>query len=185
MPLTVVIEEAHRLLDRDAKELNGRDSLAVAVRNRGGPTCKWVTTWIRKLANQDRLSSSADLVESVSRRLSGERLQPGVSVSLIYRLRELIAMLADRPSWAPGDRINIPVELDGFRFVRAEVIRTLADDSRDPSEYDELAELVWMFFWPLQMTPVSEASTRGTQNRRTLAGRFLATGGREEDHNDG
>jgi CRISPR-associated protein Cmr2 len=184
MPLTVVIEEAHRLLDRDAKELNGRDSLAVAVRNRGGPTCKWVTTWIRKLANQDRLSSSADLVESVSRRLSGERLQPGVSVSLIYRLRELITMLADNSSWAPGDRINIPVELDGFRFVRAEVIRTLADDSRDPSEYDELAELVWNILQAsTNEAPFSdERRPAAVTIDGLLLARFLATGGREEGH---
>jgi CRISPR-associated protein Cmr2 len=184
MPLTDVIKETHRLLDRDAKELNGRDSLAVAVRNRGGPTCKWVTTWIRKLANQDRLSSSADLVESVSRRLSGERLQPGVSVSLIYRLRELITMLADNSSWAPGDRINIPVELDGFRFVRAEVIRTLADDSRDPSEYDELAELVWNILQAsTNEAPFSdERRPAAVTIDGLLLARFLATGGREEGH---
>lgn len=93
-------------------------------------------------------------------------------------------MLADNSSWAPGDRINIPVELDGFRFVRAEVIRTLADDSRDPSEYDELAELVWNILQAsTNEAPFSdERRPAAVTIDGLLLARFLATGGREEGH---
>lgn len=182
VPLTSVITEAHRLLTNDAKKTNGRNSLAVAVRNRGGFTCKWVTTWTRRLCGRHDELSCVDLVQGIVDRLYGNQLEPGVSTSLIYRLRELIAMLADQPKWVPGQRTSIPAELDGFKFVKAEVMRALADDTGDPDDRDNLAELLW------NMLQVSGNQADDSDNNSItvvidglLLARFLATGGCEED----
>lgn len=183
VPLTAVIEEAHRLLDKDAKESNGRNSLAVAVRNRGGFTCKWVTTWTRKLAGTDTESSSVDLVHGMAKKLSGSSLTSGASTSLVYRLRELISMLAGKSAWSPGDRITLLEELDGVRFIKAEVIRALADDQQDSVDSEELTDLVWNL---LQAAPNRKLDSDKPRLARVtidglLLARFLATGGREED----
>lgn len=44
-PLTTVYREAHRLLDEVAKEMTGRDSLAVAVRKSSGRVLTWAAPW--------------------------------------------------------------------------------------------------------------------------------------------
>jgi CRISPR-associated protein Cmr2 len=44
-PLSSVLDHAHHALDEEAKEANGRDSVAVAVLRPGGMAAEWVSTW--------------------------------------------------------------------------------------------------------------------------------------------
>jgi len=44
-PLKGVLEHAHDLLDKVAKDRTGRDSLAVCVWKGGGPTITWSAPW--------------------------------------------------------------------------------------------------------------------------------------------
>lgn len=73
IPLRAVLEEAHKQLDKVAKEQNGRDSLALAAFKPGGVASSWVSCW-----RGDEIAS----MESIARDRSD------FSSSFFYNLRE-------------------------------------------------------------------------------------------------
>jgi CRISPR-associated protein Cmr2 len=127
VPLSTALQTARTLLLDVAKELNGRDSLAVGLLKRGGMTALWRTTWVRSCANGAR---AVEAIEELSELLQGigtERL----SSSLLYRIRGTLGLLCGWPSWRPGEagRLGAAVELSVF--LRADVAASLERIRRD------------------------------------------------------
>ena len=141
-PLRSVLAEATRLLDETAKDRNGRNSLAVGVLKSGGMHCEWVTTWTRR--HSGRVSPAVTLLNRLVRRLGRAAADPGLSSSLVYRIRETLSLLCDRSRWEPGTWAHPPRDLDTLPFLRAEIVRSLRFGSKDQAEAEAsaLAELV-------------------------------------------
>ncbi len=152
LPLNTVIKEAHRLLDEVAKDGNGRNSLAVGVLKPGGLNCQWTTTWTRRKQDDDSvpaLQALDDLVEHV-KRLATHAAEPGLSSSLIYRVREMVASLCGWDRWEPGAWGELPTNLDLRKLLQAEIFRsvTISAGEEAASQVDELANTVWNLLGP-------------------------------------
>ena len=95
-PLRRVLNRAHTLLDNVAKDLNGRDSVAVEVMKPGGTYCRYVASWS---AMSGDAGVALGAVKSAVSAPGGER---ELSASLIYRLRATLGQLCNWPEWTPG-----------------------------------------------------------------------------------
>ena len=135
LPLRTALTEAGRLLDDVAKDGNGRDSLAAGVLKPGGAHCQWVTTWSRRRAGRDY--SAVRSLQSLAQKLSAHDGNPGLSSSLVYRVRETLSLLCERPRWEPGMWADLPGDLDAVAFLRAEILRSRS--LRSASEVEEQA----------------------------------------------
>ncbi len=192
IPLGAVLSEAHRLLERSAKEANGRNSMAAAVLKRGGLHSTWVSTWDRttRSGSTDRATG---LIERFADALVDDGDEPGLSSSLIYRLRETLGMLCNWPRWEPGVMGVLPEGLDLDAFLRAEISRMVSirsdrvvdkacDDQRDRRTASQMAVLVEEILRPSLW---DGAAPRVIDNRVGVDGlmlaRFLASGGSEEE----
>lgn len=116
--LREVIELAHHLLDRVAKDATGRDSLAAAVLKSGGVTCQWAAPW-KHLADGDETVLDA-LVKRLRGR--GERINE-LSSGFLFQIRERFARLTDDPLTEPGRFGCLPEEVDVHAILRAEYVR--------------------------------------------------------------
>lgn len=125
VPLRSVVDESHRLLDGVAKEGNGRDSLAVAVLKGGGKHCQWVSSWDRRLY-EDNTAPALDALDELAQQFRNAATEPGVSGSLVYRLRDTLARLCGWERWQPGDWGALPPGLDLQPILRADISRSLA-----------------------------------------------------------
>ncbi len=87
VPLASVIREAHRLLEEEAKDGNGRDSIAIAVHKPSGIAAKFVTRF------GERVTKIQDLARAYA-------VDPERSTSFLYNLkdryRHVLDMFADR-----------------------------------------------------------------------------------------
>lgn len=79
-PLTLLLQDAHQLLDQIAKKKHGRDSLAVRVWSHSGQKLEWAMPWERA-SDHDKLMLQ-DLLESFQQ--DGEQF----SNSFFYKIRE-------------------------------------------------------------------------------------------------
>ena len=181
LPLGVVIAEAHRLLDDIAKEANGRSSLAVGVMKRGGRHCQWVTTWMRRDPDGGSPCAATGLLESLTERLERNATDPGLSSALLYRIRETITRLHDRPQWEPGAWSVLPTGLDVRALLRAEILRSLAGSSIEEAEAHagELADLAWKLLGPARASRGTVDDVQAGVDALLLA-RFLANPGHED-----
>lgn len=190
LPLMAVLGEAHHLLDDVAKDQNGRDSLAVAVLKRGGPNSLWTSTW-RRPGGSESAAEQLSAIEQLNA-LAGvlrQRLsQPGVSSSLLYRLRDTLSLLCNWPQWVPGAWGELPADLHLHPFLRAEVVSSLEDQGIQDA--DTLSEQLTDRLLPL-LHP-ARAGTSGAASSSTVArevgidalllARFLAAPAQEEDN---
>ena len=190
LPLMAVLGEAHLLLDDVAKDQNGRNSLAVAVLKRGGPNSLWTSTW-RRPGGSESAAEQLSAIEQLNA-LAGvlrQRLsQPGVSSSLLYRLRDTLSLLCNWPQWAPGAWGELPSDLDLRTFLRAEVVSSLEDQGIKDADTlsEQLADQLLPLLYP------SRAGTSGGGSTSTgirqvgidalLLARFLAAPAQEEDN---
>lgn len=85
-PLGQVLDLSKELLDHDAKAINGRDSLAMAVLKSSGEAARWVTKWKRGNAKSSAVACLTTLVWDFAE--DDER-----SSSFIHNLRERLADL--------------------------------------------------------------------------------------------
>lgn len=198
MPLVVVLAEAKRLLEEEAKERNDRDSVAVGVLKPGGMHCEWVTHW-QRTGSDGRTGSAVRQLRRLVDRLRGSGPEPGFSSSLLYRVRDTLSLLCGGPHWRPGEPQTLPSDVDATAYLRAEVHHSLAAHTRSRGEADgdddwvrreagELTELVWSLLRHTacehpsdSSTPPQAAGARVSLDPLLLA-RFLAHEGREEEH---
>lgn len=182
LPLTMVLDEAHWLLDDIAKKANGRNSIAVSLFKRGGRRALWVSTWQRATA------SAVAGIEQLAGCLRGDTAdlatnRPGeLSTSLLFRLRETLSLLGDGPSWTPGQWIDLPAGTDLRGFLHAEIVRGLAcRGEADHAGAAPLTDLILAHLGPAragQTTPIVP-TTIGMDG--LLVARFLAYPEFQED----
>ena len=203
LPLAEVIREAHRLLDEVAKDGNGRNSLAAGVLKPGGLNCQWTTTWKRRGAAGDSACAAA-LLRRLSESLQARAGDPGLSSSLVYRIRDLLARLCERRHgeadrgaragstvsgpggphrWRPGDWGAVPAGIDLRTFLRAEIGHSLTVNQDDGAEAhaDDLTDRVRGMLAPSRGTVSGDDRPRVEVGvDALLLARFLACGGYEE-----
>ena len=201
LPLAEVIRAARRLLDEVAKDGNGRDSLAAGVLKPGGLHCQWTTTWKRHGATGDSVCAVASL-HRLSESFQERAGKPGLSSSLVYRIRDLLARLCewniaepgDRPSsvgstaagaagWRPGDWGWALAGVDLRTFLRAEIGHSVAvnlDDGAD-ARADDLTDRVREMLAPSRRAVAGDDRPGAEVGvDALLLARFLAAGGYEE-----
>ena len=182
-PLSGVVAEGHRLLDDVAKEGNGRNSLAVGVVKASGPHCQWVTSWTRRLPDDDTTPALTMLNNLVRQVRSGDN-EPGVGGALVYRVRDMLGRICGWDRWRPGDWGAVPSELDIRALLHAEVGRSLSMTPVDGTQAnaDDVAESMWNLLGPSrsgtddQGIEMSEAGVDAL-----LLARFLADPRSEEE----
>ena len=196
-PLGPALATTRRLLDDVAKESNGRDSLVAAVLNPGGLSCQWVTTWQRTTTDHGQSSSVCQLNELVDR-LKSDAAEPGLSSSLIYRVRETLSALCGWDRWKPGAWGPVPEGLDIRAFLNAEILQSLTVRMEEGAEARAAAmgDVVWRLLGRSSSSDerdskaslTEECDSRNTDCRNLEAGidvlllaRFLVTSGCEED----
>jgi CRISPR-associated protein Cmr2 len=181
-PLSLVLAEAHRLLDVVAKEENNRASLAVGIHRSGGSAAEWVTTWRRASAD----GTERDAVECALN--TAREIESGnLSGALLQDVRHTLGLLCGESSMAPGTFSKLLPGMDPSAFLRAEVEHRLAHQDRASSESDagRLAELLVSLLRRSKADKQSKAN-EGVSLYIGLDGlmlaSFLAGGGREEEH---
>ena len=183
VPLQTVLQEAHRLLDAVAKDGNGRNSLAAAVFKPGGINSLWVTAWQRPDGGSATQSLNA-LTEFLAKDDCG---YPGLSSSLIYRLREMLSLLGERPQWAPGTWIDLPADMDIQALLHAEILHSLAAQMGDgaQSRARELADSIYPLLQPARNKDAEQGAVAGEDAAQAgidalLLARFLSHRGYDE-----
>lgn len=201
MPVGAVLVSTRDLLERVAKEGNGRDSLVVAVLKPGSSHCRWVTTWTRRYPGT-RTRRAVDQLNELAGLMGDKAGGRDFSSSLLYHTRDTLSLLCGEREWMPGQVGELPAGLDLRAYIRAEVVDSW--DSRRPSngegsaskgdhwggELDlatisKIADLVTDLLAPsVNQSSGSDAtvdSARAGLDGLLLA-RFIAGGGREEEH---
>ncbi len=161
LPLDIVLAESHRLLDDEAKNTNGRDSLAVGIMKSGGLQSQWVTTWMRKDTDGTSLCALKPLEDLMNQlnsfkttNFNESTSDMGLSLALIYRIREILSLLCGWSQWKPGEWGNLPndFEIDDFReLLRAEILHSLTSslpNGGGESNVDSLSGLIWKLLRP-------------------------------------
>jgi CRISPR-associated protein Cmr2 len=125
-PLRGVLTEAHHLLDKIAKEGNGRASLAVSVLQSSGKNVEWVAAW----------DSSAP--ENLCELAEAHRKEPHFSTRLLHSINELFRMWAQSPE---KEDHSMPIDFSEDELLElliAQDKRNREDEKwdRDQSEKD-------------------------------------------------
>ena len=143
MPLNQVLGEAHRLLDDVAKDGNGRNSVVAAVLKPSGPYCQWATTWVRHGLDGDTRAVAS--IQRLKRQIGTNATEPGLSSTLVYRIRDTLCRLCGWDQWQPGDWGAVPQDIDVRSFLRAELQHSMdvRMDHGAESRADDLAAEVW------------------------------------------
>ncbi len=182
-PLGSAIRDAHRLLDDVAKGDNGRNSLAVGVLKPGGLNSQWATTWHR-VRPDGSAESSVALLQALADRLGTDAAEPGLSSTLLYRLRGLLVRLGGWDFWRPGTWGAIPEDIDLPAFLRAEIGHSLAV-RRGESTEAQVAEMADLVRRLLRRAPASTDGQGGETAEigvdALLLARFLGGGHSEHE----
>ncbi len=126
------LEEARRQLDGIAKDVNGRDSLAISVMGRRGPALSWATTWGTEAGQADLAEALQDLIANLptlggvfgsNRFVYGvsERLGAFTHGPLASRKKVLAARDDAWPALAPGEEAIL------LRAVGGEAAEAIGD----------------------------------------------------------
>jgi CRISPR-associated protein Cmr2 len=188
LPLATALADSMRLLEKVAKERNDRDSLAVGVLKPGSRHCEWVSHWQRP--SPDGRAAQAEAVALLDRlvqQLRPDGAEPGLSSSVLYRVREALSLLCGWPRWEPGRTEALPAGVDAKAYLRAEIGQSLAahlrltGDQEPEEELRRRVETLVSSIWPLLRHPAAGEGERIGLDALLLA-RFLAGGGHEEEH---
>lgn len=127
------LEEARRQLDGIAKDVNGRDSVAISVMGRRGPALSWATTWGTEAGQADLAEALRDLIANLptlggvfgsNRFVYGvsERLGAFTDGPLGSRKKVLAARDEAWPVLAPGEDAAV------LRAVGGEAAEAIGDE---------------------------------------------------------
>lgn len=175
-PLTLVLTEAHRLLDTVAKDENGRASLAAGVFRSKGPGVQWVTTWER-VSKDGPQTDAVECVLAAARALASG----GLSGSLLQDVRRTLGLLCGASSPTSGSFAKLAPELDTTALLRADIAHRLArqGDVRDAADTARLASLLDNL---LRRSRAGESVSPYIGLDGLVLASFVAGGGREEEH---
>lgn len=186
-PLTQVVRDTHALLDDVAKDVCGRDSLAVRVWKTSGVTVQWAQPW--EIALDD--GGKAWLERLALRLRDTESDVIGFSSKFLYRIRERLEMLQPKHTGAAPEymfdqqqavKIMAAEYLQSLTGRGAKMALTEAENLVEPlleqcrlrmRGFDDSGRLLPRESWPLR-DPMRPYSSDGA-----LLARFLATRGKE------
>lgn len=188
VPVGGALQEAHHLLDNVAKDGNGRDSLVAAVLKPGGLHCQWVSSWTRRYPD-GRDADAVTQVDELREEMANDDYGRGFSASLLHHTRDTLEVLCGLRRWEPGTVGPLPADLDIRSYVQAEIVDSWdarLDDAEQPGRAMKLAVLVKDLLGTsrgrqVDGTPSTVDTTQAGVDALLLA-RFLASGGREEEH---
>ncbi|RPF47002.1 CRISPR-associated Cmr2 family protein [Thermodesulfitimonas autotrophica] len=106
-PLTAVIREAHRLLDKVAKADTGRDSLAVTVWKGAGQVLTWAAPW------QVIVDGESNIIDQLANTFSAaDTREREYNNTFFYNLRTRFKLLADKEGniyseWSNNDMADL------------------------------------------------------------------------------
>ena len=145
LPLSYVLRTARRLLDGEAKDANGRNSVCVAVLKNSGPYCQWTTSWSRICRGDGAPVSAVAQIESLFEILKADSEQAGLSSSLLYRLRDLVSRLCGWERWQPGNWGMLDKDIDLRTFLEAEIAHSLGArlNGGTASQAQDASEVIW------------------------------------------
>lgn len=104
LPLTMILKDAHQLLDDVAKDKTGRDAVACRVWKSGGEQQTWAMPWDHAL-DGDTLIIAA-LAENLGEDKQGE---PGYANKLLYHIRDTLEMLQGASDIEHEDMVKLLV----------------------------------------------------------------------------
>lgn len=113
-PLTLLLQDAHGLLDKVAKQQHGRDSLAVRVWNHGGKGLEWAMPW-SCATDGDGLVLQKLLADFQDKDRQGGQFSSG----FFYKIREFFHSLTpreDKVRCPRPEKKNQPPEETGVNF---------------------------------------------------------------------
>ena len=108
LPLREVLAEAHRQLDKVAKEANGRDSLALAWFKASGKAAQWVATWTD--TNNDKPVQD---LQSLAKEVHEDSFSSG----FFYKLKTRYPMLDQHEK-------QLSVQADVKQMLKAEYLKS-------------------------------------------------------------
>jgi CRISPR-associated protein Cmr2 len=117
VPLSVVLHEAHDLLDDVAKDQNGRGSLAVSVLKPSGKHCQWTATW-----DCLKVPVGKNLLDDLVPALKGDRQ---FSTRFFYSIREIFTALSGDLSEKPGSYVHLAEGMDPVGLLAAEYMMSM------------------------------------------------------------
>jgi CRISPR-associated protein Cmr2 len=158
--MRAVLKEAHRLLDKVAKDRNGRDSIAVSVLTGSGRTVEWVSSWDE--------SPGGEVITAVLQELS-DALDEQFAGRFFYNVRQRFGELI-------GENGNELIEgLDAQRPLTAEYLKSREREA----SIEEAEERVGQLLKVCRERKGGEPPDENTLNvSGALLVRFLATKGR-------
>ncbi|PCH54244.1 MAG: type III-B CRISPR-associated protein Cas10/Cmr2 [Flavobacteriaceae bacterium] len=123
LPLTMILKDAHKLLDDIAKDATGRDAVACRVWKPGGEQQTWAMPW--DISEEAKATDMLDLVHEMEQRAENKS-DVGYSSKLLYSFRETLNAV-------------IPDELPD----KMEEVQTLAENIK-ALQLDKLLEATYM-----------------------------------------
>ncbi len=127
--LRAVLAEAHHLLDKVAKDGNGRDSLAVSVLTGGGRTVQWCSSWTDTNLSQPIPAILQELEKVFNQQFASK---------FFYNVRQRIQVLTGDEHERAELGYTMPDNLDAYQLLRAEYRKSLGTDILD--EYKNLPD---------------------------------------------
>jgi CRISPR-associated protein Cmr2 len=171
-PLSLILAEAHRVLDAVAKKENGRNSLGVSVLRAPQCAAQWVSTWHR--ADPEGTEYSAvECVANVANALREGKL----SAAFSHRIgRTLVSLCGLSPS--PGSFSELPGGFELAPFLRGELEQS-AERQTNAADPDKMAQMLDRL---LRRSRCGEGLSTHIGLDGLVLARFVAGGGREEEH---
>ncbi|WP_449241547.1 type III-B CRISPR-associated protein Cas10/Cmr2 [Desulfoscipio gibsoniae] len=120
-PLKSILIEAHRMLDKIAKDKIGRDSLAVGVWKTAGPDLLWSSPWEKVIVGNEN-----NIVNQMVKNFTGDSNEQGqYNSAFFYNLRRRFEILMEDDQLIP--------DLNPVKLLAAEYMK-----NRDRSRFDVL-----------------------------------------------
>lgn len=118
-PLRLVLKEVHHVLDAIAKDLCGRDGLAVRVMRDGGDGTFYAQPWEKALDGRETLVLQT-IADALGQEDEAGEEKAGFSSKFFYRVREVMQALQPAPGVSPT-----LTDEEAVDFILAEHIRGL------------------------------------------------------------
>jgi CRISPR-associated protein Cmr2 len=113
VPLRAVLSEAHHMLDKVAKDKNGRGSLAVSVLKNSGKYCQWAATWESLTVSEGKTKYDDLLTQNTEGEMQ-------FSNSFFFNMRDTFTVFLKEAFWNPGSYADLVEDLDPLPLLVAE-----------------------------------------------------------------
>lgn len=180
-----LLNRAHELLDRVAKEQTGRSSVAMAIHKSSGETATWSVPWDYLCAPADVSSIGVHRTRLGALMAHIDRDHPRKSAlgkSMLYRLRAQLGRMSANGRIGPGVSLRVPDGLDVTGLIAAELRTNRELDNLDVDTALGIARELHLAAQRV-CREGNELVVHGHELTldSAMIAHFLATGGRNEE----